>query len=146
MEGEKMAFCRCWKYVFTKPTTITSILFLHYLSRFRVSLAMDDLSGTPQVVSYRRRCLRTTLRSAKFPFCDGSHRAHNAATGDNVGTFNQHPAVLYCLAHPEKVHWLMTCNCQFPRTPHGLLTRLPTQQYHAAGPVVVMKTAPKKTE
>lgn len=24
-------------------------------------------------------------RSAKFPYCDGSHTAHNAAFGDNVG-------------------------------------------------------------
>uniref|UniRef100_T1JMM0 Iron-binding zinc finger CDGSH type domain-containing protein n=1 Tax=Strigamia maritima TaxID=126957 RepID=T1JMM0_STRMM len=24
-------------------------------------------------------------RSAKFPYCDGSHNAHNCKTGDNVG-------------------------------------------------------------
>lgn len=24
-------------------------------------------------------------RSKKFPYCDGAHAAHNAATGDNVG-------------------------------------------------------------
>lgn len=24
-------------------------------------------------------------RSSKFPYCDGSHNAHNALTGDNVG-------------------------------------------------------------
>jgi CDGSH-type Zn-finger protein len=24
-------------------------------------------------------------RSAKFPYCDGAHAKHNAATGDNVG-------------------------------------------------------------
>ena len=29
--------------------------------------------------------------SAAFPFCDGSHNAHNERTGDNAG-----PAVLKC--------------------------------------------------
>ena len=31
--------------------------------------------------------------SAAFPFCDGSHNAHNERTGDNAG-----PAVLKCAA------------------------------------------------
>lgn len=38
-----------------------------------------DLDGKPQVAYCR------CWRSKTFPRCDGSHVAHNKATGDNVG-------------------------------------------------------------
>lgn len=34
--------------------------------------------------------------SANFPYCDGAHKKHNAATGDNVG-----PAVIIAVAAPK---------------------------------------------
>ena len=39
--------------------------------------------------------------SAAFPFCDGSHNAHNERTGDNAG-----PAVLKCaVGGREYYYW-----------------------------------------
>ncbi|UYV74825.1 CISD1 [Cordylochernes scorpioides] len=32
-----------------------------------------------------KTCFCRCWRSKKFPLCDGSHNAHNEATGDNVG-------------------------------------------------------------
>ena len=38
--------------------------------------------------------------SAAFPFCDGSHNAHNERTGDNAG-----PAVLKCAVGGREYHY-----------------------------------------
>eukprot|EP00112_Aurelia_sp_Birch-Aquarium-sp1_P025081 Seg817.4 transcript_id=Seg817.4/GoldUCD/mRNA.D3Y31 product="CDGSH iron-sulfur domain-containing protein 1" protein_id=Seg817.4/GoldUCD/D3Y31 len=39
-----------------------------------------DIEDLPNNVSYCR-----CWKSKKFPYCDGSHNAHNTLTGDNVG-------------------------------------------------------------
>jgi len=41
---------------------------------------MYDIEDLGDKVSFCR-----CWRSKKFPYCDGSHNAHNASTGDNVG-------------------------------------------------------------
>ena len=47
-----------------------------------------DIEDLPDKVAFCR-----CWQSKKFPYCDGSHNAHNKATGDNLGPL--------CLARKE---------------------------------------------
>ncbi|VDK45597.1 unnamed protein product [Anisakis simplex] len=58
--GDKKVFCRCWK------------------SEKVDFLLIYEFTPIPSLKS-------SVQSSFQFPYCDGSHNKHNAATGDNVG-------------------------------------------------------------
>ncbi len=58
--------------------------------------------------------------SAAFPFCDGSHNAHNERTGDNAG-----PAVLKCAVGGREYYLSLKRRCTAHRkTQRGVAPRI----------------------
>lgn len=84
--GAKVSLCRCYKSKKVRPfPTLFSSMALAYLRSANQTKAHAVAASGERFATVAAPDSVLTSRSAlQFPYCDGSHVAHNEATGDNM--------------------------------------------------------------